>query len=141
MKNIGGQSAIPYEDEISIVRCLELCSDWGFPLSQMDIRIFTKMHLDKNGMSIPQFKNGNLPGKEWCYSFLNRHKTRLTMRISQNISANRSSVSRADVQAYFDNLIHFVTGIPACNIFNFDETAMVDDPEKKTHFPARCKIS
>lgn len=73
---MGGQTALSHEDELSIVRCLELCGDWGYALSHMDVRIFIKMHLNRIGLQIPAFKNGDYPGREWWYSFVNRYKDR-----------------------------------------------------------------
>lgn len=44
-----------------------------------------KSYLNKEGKTIKKFKNGDTPGKDWCYNFLDRHVDKLTQRLSQNI--------------------------------------------------------
>lgn len=79
---------------------------------------------------VPKFEN-NLPGVEWAYSLLRRHKDEYSQRVASNIKKARAKVSPESLNAYFANLAPLVGGVPPSNIFNYDETNMSDDPGKK----------
>ncbi|KAJ8937071.1 hypothetical protein NQ314_012043 [Rhamnusium bicolor] len=80
-------------EEVAILKSAAKCADWDFPLSLMDIRMMAKYYLDRRGRTWHLFKN-NLPGIDWTYSLLQRHKKSYGQRISTNIKRARASVSR-----------------------------------------------
>jgi len=128
--SVGGPTALSPEEESEILCKLLLCSDYGYPLSLLDLRMIVKSYLDCEGRTIERFSN-NLPGVDWASSFLRRHKS-LSQRIANNIKRSRAAVSQENLKDYHDNLSEELAGIPPSNIFNYDETNLADktSPEK-----------
>lgn len=92
--------------------------------------MFAKKLLDKQGRSVAKFKNG-LPGVDWAYSLLKRHKTEYSRRVATNIKKARAVVSRKSLGEYFDNLEKVIKDVTPANIFNYDESNINDNPGKK----------
>jgi hypothetical protein len=135
----GGQLALLDIEEMTLARDVVLLADWGFPQDILDIRLMVKKYLDEQGRQVRRFVE-NTPGIEWGLAFLKRRKDIISSRLCQNISRKRKSVSEADVDSYFDNLLISTAGIPPENIINFDETGFTDNPgEKKCLFRRGCK--
>ncbi|CAH2006173.1 unnamed protein product [Acanthoscelides obtectus] len=68
-----------------------------------------------------------MPGCDWVKSFLKRHP-QLSQKIAQNISHARATTDEEIINNFLDNLEVELEGIPASNIWNSDETNLVDDP-------------
>jgi len=79
---------------------------------------------------INKFKN-NTPGSEWVRSFLKRHQNVIGKRLTRNINKAWAGVSSETISEYFSNLHFTLEDIPPCNIFNYDETNISDDPGRK----------
>jgi hypothetical protein len=127
--NAGGQSALSIAEEVALINAAIKCSDWGFPLNLLDLRMLAKAYLDRCGRIVTKFKN-NIPGKDWALSLLKRHKSEVAQRLASNINKCRSAVSRETLEIYFANLEQTLEGVNAANIFNYDETNVGDDPGK-----------
>lgn len=130
MKKVGRPTELDSEEEIKLVDGLIILADWGYPVSHLELRLLVKSYLDSLGMVNLRFQD-NLPGEEWCVSFLERHKSRLTTRLCSNIKRARSELSREQLTEYFVNLEESLIGVTPDNIINFDETNMSDDPGRK----------
>lgn len=111
--SIGGQTALRKEEEIGIIRNVVTCAEWGFPLNILDLRMFTKIYLDSAGRNITKFKN-NLPGQEWAYSLLKRHRSLIGQRMATNISRARAEVSPQVITNFFCNLENTIKGNVYC---------------------------
>lgn len=61
-----------------------------------------------------------MPGREFAYSFLNRHSSVITPRICQNIKKARAAVSPDQIKEYFNHLETSLEGDPPSNILNYD---------------------
>jgi hypothetical protein len=107
---------------------LNLLCEWGFPLDCEDIRKFVKNYLDKRGGVVSQFQN-NRPGKDWVKGFMQRHN--FTNRVVSNVKRNSTSVTAEVISKYFDHLEKDIHGVPPENIWNFDETNLLDDVGRK----------
>ncbi|CAH1981970.1 unnamed protein product [Acanthoscelides obtectus] len=86
-----------------------------------------------------------MPGCDWVKSFLKRHP-QLSQRIAQNISHARAATDEEIINNFFDNLEVELEGIPASNIWNYDETNLVDHPgqtkivtKRGTKYPERIR--
>jgi len=128
----GHQPVFSEAEERSLVRHIQVVSEWGYPFSTLDMRFVAKNVLDAAGRHVKCFKK-NMPSAEWARSFLARHSRELTMRTCQNIKKVRAGVTPDEVSKYFDNLSQSLknedgSDIPPENIFNFDETNLTDDP-------------
>ena len=76
----GGQTAQSAVEESASIQSLTTCSDWGFTLSLLDLRLFVKSHLDRQSRNVDRFSN-NIPGVDWAYSFLKRNKGTIGQRL------------------------------------------------------------
>ena len=132
IKRQGGQPILNEETEKLFVERLITCADWGYPypLTVFDLRIICKTFLDRKGQTVTKF-SGNMLGKDWAKSFLKRHCTALSERISQNIKVSRASVGHETIMSYFSNLKTEIDGVLLSNIVNYDKTNLTDDPGKK----------
>ena len=108
--------------------CIAL-SDYGFPLDTFDLRCVVKNLIDKRGYNEPILKE-NFPRKKWTKSFLKRNKA-LSLRFSANIKKKRAAISDDTINGYFDNLTCELEGVDPRNIWNYDETNLIDDPGNK----------
>ena len=126
----GGQPVFTKQEEDAIIRSVVIFSDLGFPLCIEDLQMVTKSFLDRQGRQVTRFKN-NIPGQDWVYSLIKRHKASLTQRLAANINRARASVSPEVIRKYFENLQTSTHDVPPSNMFNYDETNMADDPGKR----------
>lgn len=126
-KKHGGQTIISPTDEEKLVNGITTLSEWCFPLTRSDIRVLVKNFLDRKGVKVAKFKD-NYPGIEWFYKFVKRHKNILTERLAQNIKRVRAGITKEAITDYFENLRGIIENVPACNIVNYDESNLTDDP-------------
>lgn len=124
----GRPPVLSSDEEDYIVNMVQQCSEWGFPFTQMDLQIFVKHYLDKKGVT-SRFTD-NMPTHRFVATFLGRHPE-LKLRKTNLIKRSRASVSVADIEQFFLNYQECVAGIPAENIFNYDESNLRDDPGSK----------
>lgn len=129
-RKTGGQKVFSENEEKAFISHASLCGEWGFPLTILDIRNLAKNYLDSKGRTITRFKE-NMPGKDWVYGLLERHKNEISQKLATNIKKCRANVSRETIVEYFENLRETLNDVPACNVFNYDETNLQDDPGKK----------
>ncbi|KAB0804444.1 hypothetical protein PPYR_01414 [Photinus pyralis] len=126
----GGQTQLSKTEENALIQVLEVCSEWGYPLDHYDLRKIVKQYLDSRGKRLLRFKD-NMPGREFAFSFMKRHKDRLRDRVCQNIKRSRAAVSSVILNNYFNNLEKELEGVPPSHTVNFDETNLSDDPGRK----------
>jgi hypothetical protein len=112
------------EEEVLVSRIV-LFGQYNYPVSKRHLRDMVKAYLDKKRDTV--FKD-NRPGKNWVKAFLNRHKDQVVVRTATNIRRSRAAVSPDEIRQYFANLQRELEGVPARNIFNYDETNFQDDP-------------
>lgn len=147
MKKSGGQTSLSADEETLFVQRLQLCSEWGYPIDSITLRLLVKDFLDRSGRIVKKFKD-NLPGRDYVYGFLQRHRDELAIRICQNIKRSRASITPNTINAYFDELTKELEGVPVENIVNYDETNLTDDPGRRkvitrrgTKYPERVMNS
>ncbi|XP_063232409.1 uncharacterized protein LOC134536584 [Bacillus rossius redtenbacheri] len=139
IKKKGGQTVLSEEEEKILVDRLQVCAEWGYPLDSLTLRLIVKDFLERQGKNVPRFKD-NTPGRDFVYSFLERHKEALSARMCQNIKRARAAVSHDVISKYFDELEKELMNVPPSHIINFDETNLSDDPGKrKLIFRRGCK--
>ncbi|KAJ8945538.1 hypothetical protein NQ318_020383 [Aromia moschata] len=132
------------EEENAFTAHVIAMSSFEFPVTAWDLKLIVKSYLDRQGRTVRAFQ-ANLPGKDWLTSFLRRHHE-LTQRIAQNISHARAATDEETVNNFFNNLEEELRDIPPSNIWNYDETNLVDDPGKPkiitkrgTKYPERIR--
>lgn len=94
MKQHGGQRALSDETEMFLIENINKCAEWGYPF----------------------------PGPDFVQSFLLRHKNEISERVCENIKRVRAKVSPDTIKEYFIELEKSLSGVPASNILNYDET-------------------
>lgn len=129
-KSVGAQTVLDAAEERQLVDLLIASAEYGFPLTMLDLRVIVKEYLDKLGKRVQIFPN-NMPGPDWCYGYLKRHKHLLTQRTCQNIKGVRAQTTEEAIEEYFDRLAESVDGIPPENLLNYDETNVSDEPGRK----------
>ena len=102
-----------------IVSAIGTLTDWKVPMTGVEIRSFVKNYLDALDLPDEIFPS-NLPGRDWLRGFMKRYGLR--KRKADNVSHSRAEISPETVNSYFDHLQKELEGIPASNIFNYDET-------------------
>jgi len=71
------------DEEKVIVQNLQLCAEWGYPLTPFEPCLIIKRYLVTRKRTVRQFKSGVYPGRDFANSFLKRHKDALVTRLCQ----------------------------------------------------------
>lgn len=144
-KCIGAPTVFTYDEEQLFTSRIKVMCDWGFPLDKLDVKMLVAAYLQSQNRTVKIFKN-NVPGDDWVSSFMKR--SQLTHRIASNIKRKRAAINKEQLKIYFDNIKLELEGIPPCNIWNYDETNLRDDPGNKkvvmkrgTKYPERIMNS
>ncbi|XP_055643403.1 uncharacterized protein LOC129779755 [Toxorhynchites rutilus septentrionalis] len=128
-KQPGHQKVFTEAEELSFSDHLSCLSEWGFPVGTDDLREIVRIYLTKQEIKVPTFVN-NKPSRDRVARFLRDHQ-QLSKRFAQNIKLKRAAITRETIAEYMANLKESLEGVPASNIFNYDETNLSDDPGKK----------
>lgn len=124
--------------EEAIVKCLEICSEFNYPLRKRDLQNLVQAYCVENSVTT-RWKNSR-PGKDWVRSFKGRWRHRVKVRRPRNIKRSRAKVSHKDVKEFFERIGPNLKDIPPSHIFNYDESNFQDDPGAETAFFAGgCK--
>ncbi|XP_041985244.1 uncharacterized protein LOC121737649 isoform X2 [Aricia agestis] len=129
-KKQGGQTALSQETEKYITKYLNICSEWGYPLDAYDVRLLVKDYLDRIGITVKKFRD-NMPGPNYLTGFLSRNQQDISLRLSENFNRVRAAVSPEIINQYFDELGLSLDGVPLCNLVNYDETNLSEDPGRR----------
>ena len=139
LKNIHTKSIGPstifskVEEELFASRVVTLC-DLGFPLDKLEIRMMVPAYLTKQKGTVKKFTN-NIPGDDWALGFMRYNG--LTNRIATNIRKKRVSISKEQLKQYFDNIQNELKDVAQCNIWNYDETNLRDNPGPRKYVMKR----
>lgn len=99
-KAVGTPTRLTEEEENKLLNVILAAADFGSPLTKLDLRIVVHNYLTKNGKN--HVFHGKLPGDKWVYSFLSRHREKLTVRSTQNISTPRAQKGEEEMLNYFE---------------------------------------
>lgn len=105
---------------------LQSLANFGFPVTDIDLRYFIKCYLNKLGRSGTCFKK-NLPCPDWAASIRKRHPTS-KVRVAIYIKRVRAAIDEELVDDYFHNLETVLSNVPDLNIWHYDESTLRDDP-------------
>lgn len=138
-KNVGRPIIFTQEEEMVFVQHVMAVSDLGVPMTMYDLRCVIQQYLKNNKITkCDKFKN-KMPGWDWGEGFLSRHPE-LKASFARNISRKRAQVDKEKLDGFFENLEKELDGVPAQNIFNYDETGFHDNPQKgKYLFRRTCR--
>ena len=129
-KKVGHPTKLTSEEEDAIIEGIITMAEWGFPVDAKTLRVIVRNFCTEL-RTANRFFNGKLPGRDFLYAFLNRHRKILSLRLVPNYSRKRASVTGEILNRYFDNVEKTLADVPDENKVNFDETNLSDDPGKK----------
>ncbi|XP_018369512.1 PREDICTED: tigger transposable element-derived protein 1-like [Trachymyrmex cornetzi] len=124
-KRSGPPTVFSIEEEAIIVHWMLHLSQRGFPVTKTQL-FYNVVHLIKRlGRETP-FTDGR-PGRHWYEAFLRRHPE-ISIRVTQNLSKNRASVTEDILRGWFKEVEQHLTekqliNIDGARIFNCDESA------------------
>lgn len=126
LPQVGRPVELSVATEEAIVKCLILCAEYQYPMKKRDVRLLIQSYCLENSVETrwPDSK----PGLDWVRSFQKRWAHKVKLKKPTNIKRCRAAVSPEIVKAYFANLQPNVEGLKPCNIFNYDESNLRDDP-------------
>ena len=132
-KRMGAPTILSTEDEEILVNWIQKSADAGFPISKKNFLHSVKKLADELGKQFPG--KGNLPGKKWLSSFLNRHPD-VSFRTSQNLTSSRASVTKKNLEDWFKEVYDYLEkkNLTDClkdpnKVFNGDESAFFLSPK------------
>ena len=126
--NLGRPKVLSDEEERIITERILVMADWGFPLAVEDVKHIIRDYLNSMGRNTRL--RDNLPGKDFIAGFLKRNPI-LSKRTANNIKRSRAKLSPPIVKDFFERYKVSAAGIPASNVFNYDETNLTNDPGVK----------
>lgn len=113
---------LSHEVEEALVKCLEMCSEFQYPLKRRDLQDLVQSYLVEHNIKT-RFVDDR-PGKDWTRLFQKRWSHRVKIRKPRNIKRSRANVSPKIVRSFFARLQPNLDGVPASHIFNYDETCI-----------------
>jgi len=134
-KSTGGQTRLDKQCETFLATIIITLAQWMVPITSAEIRLLVKDYLDKKLPAQTKLFKDNLPGKDWMEGFIKRHN--LTKRVATKVKRARAELSPAVIVPYFEHLAEEIKDVPPCNIFNYDETKLTDDPGSSTVIVAK----
>lgn len=107
--NLGRPAVLTMEEENTMAERLVLMSEWGFPLTKLDLQLLVKGYLDALGRETrwPE----NKPGRGFVKRFFRRHPE-LTVRRANLIKRSRAAVSHDDINSFFDHFEVTAVDVP-----------------------------
>ncbi|CAK1598838.1 unnamed protein product [Parnassius mnemosyne] len=95
--------------------------NYGFPITVFELRCIVKCISTEQNVKVS-------------------HKNELSQRFCSNIKRVRAAVDDEQIRTYFEHLKTEIQGVPAENVYNYDETNFVDEPSNKKVLMKRgCK--
>ncbi len=85
----GSMTRLSKATEELLVQMLQTCSNWGYGLTQSNIRTLVENYL-KQTKQTALFNDGK-PGKRWLKGFLRRWQDQLSTRKADNIGSQRAA--------------------------------------------------
>jgi hypothetical protein len=131
---LGRPQVIDKVVEEALVKCLEICGSYNYPMRKKDLQDLIQAYCIEHGV-----KTGwvdDRPGKQWIRHFRVRWAHRVKVRKPTNIKRSRAAVSPQQVRDFFLRMGPNLEGVPRYNIFNYDESPFQDNPAAEDAFCA-----
>ncbi|XP_053696273.1 uncharacterized protein LOC128743676 [Sabethes cyaneus] len=129
----GAAPALDHADELELVEWVKKMARKGYPVTKYRIMnrvtLYLKEHPEKN-----RFKKGK-PSDQWFRSFLNRHRSELSVRKPESVAKASANVTESDIRKWFKEVsgilheeeINDILSDPR-RILNGDEACFYLDP-------------
>ena len=114
------------EIELSLVHAINKLADWGFGVSDREIKTIIHNYLVRTKQNI--FKK-HYPGRTFFRLFKQRHNDILSSRLAQNLPVNRAiAINNHSLDKFFEicrkYYDHLELNDKPQNIYNVDETGL-----------------
>lgn len=107
-------------------------------MNEVDFRLAVKPYFASQGRIVCHVKN-NMSGRDWIKLYLQRHPA-LSVRFAANIKKVRAGVNKSMISEYMDNLKVVTECVSSARIYNYDESNLSDDSDRKRILcRRRCK--
>jgi hypothetical protein len=117
---LGRPVVLQREAEEALVKCLEMCAEYGYPMRKRDLQDLVQVYCTEH--SVKNHWENQRPGRHWIRCFRRRWAHRVTVRKPSHIKRSRAKVSPETVKDFFERIEPQLEGVPRYNIFNFDES-------------------
>ncbi|XP_074039973.1 uncharacterized protein [Leptinotarsa decemlineata] len=129
--SFGRSTALPLQDEKTLVAGLTYMEKYGYGLSRKEVLDIVGTYVKEKGLKTP-FKDG-VPSKDWFIAFKQRHN--LSLKKPQSVEyAREKACDPFIIKHYFNNLKSTIDELNLSDkphlIWNFDETSFCEDPSK-----------
>lgn len=139
----GPETVLTSEEECHLENWLLHIADAGFPATKTQL-LDSVQHLVQTLNRKTPFVDGR-PGRHWYEAFLKRHP-QIAMRVSQNLTKARSSVTEGSIRGWFYTVNQYlersnnldVLDDPS-RIFNMDESAFFLSPKGERVLTRKCE--
>jgi hypothetical protein len=131
---LGRPQVIDKVVEEALVKCLEICGSYNYPMRKKDLQDLIQAYCIEHGV-----KTGwvdDRPGKQWIRHFRVRWAHWVKVRKPTNIKRSRAAVSPQQVRDFFLRMGPNLEGVPRYNISNYDESPFQDNPAAEDAFCA-----
>jgi hypothetical protein len=117
---MGRPVVLKREVEEALVKCLEMCAEYGYPMRKRDLQDLVQAYCTEHCVKTNWVNHR--PGRHWIRHFRRRWAHRVKVRKPSNIKRSRAKVSPETVKDFFKRIEPQLEGVPRYNIFNFDES-------------------
>ena len=137
MPQLGRPQVLSEETEEGLVKCLEIAADFNYPMTKRQLQELVQDYVTEHQVEVPKTWRNGKPGTGWVRKFKVRWADRLKTKKPTNIKRSRVKVSPEIVRDFFKEIAPNLEGVPASNIFNYDESGFKDDPGAEVSFFGR----
>jgi hypothetical protein len=132
MPKMGRPAELRKEVEEALVKCLEICASFNYPMRKKDLQDLVQAYCVEHGIKTRWVEDR--PGKHWIRNFRRRWSHRVKVRKPKNIKRSRARVSPEEVRDFFQRMRPNLEGVSRHHIFNYDESPFCDDPGAEEAF-------
>lgn len=127
----GASTQLTDQEEQDLHTWILHCCEKGFPVTKEQLLDSVKIFLDQEERCT-NFAD-NRPGRAWYERFMKKF-TDISVRISENVNANRAKVSEVGIRQWFLKISTYLEkegllSIDASRVFNTDETPLTLNPK------------
>lgn len=117
-RSVGRPQYLTSEAETKLAKVLQILSVWKFPFRKSSVSKLVQYTLNSMG-AFSKFKE-NKPTNYWVDLFVLRNEHLLSASVTKMIKPGRAGISNPDVNDYFNNMDHSLSGVLPHNIYNYD---------------------
>jgi hypothetical protein len=99
---LGRPQQLSIQEEEALVKCLELCAKYKYPMRKRDLQDLVQSYCMQHGLKTKW--EDDRPGRHWVCNFRNRWSYRVKLRKPKNIKHSQAKVGPDEVRKFEANL-------------------------------------